>query len=130
VLKSSVDNRIILSVRLVKTKFNPLDIHNIGVFVLKPIEDEKYIVIYEKVHKCYSPVGLVSEYVFFINFSEIDIPYHAEGYMIVCVIFDKNEGVYLKFELDIQSKLKLDSVKPNSSLYNNLKKKNFEIYGK
>jgi hypothetical protein len=48
--------------------------------------------------------------------------------MLLCVNFDKDEFNYHKFELDIHSETKLDSIRSN--LYFNMKKKTFEIYGK
>jgi hypothetical protein len=63
-----------------------------------------------------------------LNISNIEIPYNPDGYMVVCVNFNKDKNLYNKFELDIHSEYKLESVKANN--FFKLKKKTFEIYGK
>jgi hypothetical protein len=61
IIKSQCDNRIILSIRIVKNKYSSLDMHTLGIYVIKIEDEDKYTIIYERVNKCYCPTGLISE---------------------------------------------------------------------
>jgi hypothetical protein len=57
----SRENKLIFSVKIIKNKYSPLDIFNLGIFLIKISENDEHEIIYEKVNKCYCPVGLISE---------------------------------------------------------------------
>jgi hypothetical protein len=59
-IRSQKHNKLILTLKILKNKYSPEEIYNLGLYVVKLIDEDNFSIFYEKIAKCYSPIGLTT----------------------------------------------------------------------